>query len=499
LLTGGLTLWTIRRTRRAIQRWFDRAVLRAVRKFQVRLDRYKLVSKRAMREALLADVEVTQAIEDQCRAEGMSETDARARVEDYIDEIVPFFNVLSYYKLGYNLARALIPLLYRADATYVDRHALSNIPRKHIVLYLMNHRSNADYVVAAYVLARAVSISYAVGEWARVWPLEYVFKSFGAYFVRRGFRDPLYHTVLRRYVQIITLNGVTQGIFLEGGLSRDGRLRPAKVGLLDYITRTVPELEPDRDIWLVPVALNYDRVLEDRTLTLELSEGVPRPGRLRQLGTVLQYVVFNVGRLLTGNLRRYGRVQVNFGRPMSLRSWLAHQPSVIGLPKEERLPRLHQLADDILSQVAAIMPVTPVPLVAAALLSFGETVVRGNDLLERIESFRDDLIRRGAQLIQPERSAEEILDRAWRMLTMRRLVVRHGDDYLLLPRQRPLLEYYANSVKHLLPDLEYEPVMHPAHEPDTALPRLTPWRGSGEVKRTLRDDYRTETTPETPP
>jgi glycerol-3-phosphate O-acyltransferase len=432
-----------------------------------------------MREALLADPEIRRAMEEQCEAENLSETDARARVEDYIDEIVPYFNVLSYYKLGYTLARMLIPLLYRADANYVDRQTLGNIPRNHIVLYLMNHRSNADYVVAAYILARAVSISYAVGEWARVWPLEYVFKSFGAYFVRRGFRDPLYHTVLRRYVQIITLNGVTQGIFLEGGLSRDGRLRPPKVGLLDYIARAVPELNPERDIWLVPVALNYDRVLEDRTLTSELAEGVPRSGRLRQLATVSHYVLFNVWRFLTGSLRRYGRVQVTFGQPLSLRDWLDRHRGVLDLPKDERLPRLHALATEVMDEIAAIMPVTPVPLVAAALLSFGETVVRRPDLLERIEAFRDVLVRRGAELIQPERSADEILDRAWRMFTMRRLVVLHGEGYLVLPKQRPLLEYYANSIKHLLPVPALEAAMHPAREPDTALPRLASWGDSG--------------------
>ena len=479
LLAGGLTLWTIRRSRLAIRRWLDRAVLRAVHRFQVRLDRYKLVSKRSMRAALLADPEVKRVMEERCRTEAMSEQDARARIEDYIDEIVPYFNVLSYYKFGYNVARMLIPLLYRADSSYIDRDALTKIPRDDIVLYLMNHRSNADYVVAAYVLARAVSISYAVGEWARVWPLEYVFKSFGAYFVRRGFRDPLYHTVLRRYVQLITLNGVTQGIFLEGGLSRDGRLRSAKVGLLDYIARSLPELGVDRDIWLVPVALNYDRVLEDRTLTLELSAGIPRPGRLRQFSTVMQYLLFNIGRLLTGNLRRYGRVQVNFGVPMSLREWSGRHPDVLDQPKEQRLPQLQELADEIMEQVATIMPVTPVPLVAAALLSFQDTVVRRADLLERLALFRNNLIQRGAQLIQPERSAEEILERAWRMLSMRRLVVRHGDGYVLLPRQRPLLEYYGNSVRHLLPTVSFEPAMHPAREPDTHLPRLAPWRSSG--------------------
>jgi glycerol-3-phosphate O-acyltransferase len=85
-----------------------------------------------------------------------------------------------------------------------------------VVLYLMNHRSNADYVVVAYVLARVVSISYASAS-ARTWPLEYVFKSFGSYFIRRQFREPLYHTVLEHHVQLITRNGVTQGSFSKAG------------------------------------------------------------------------------------------------------------------------------------------------------------------------------------------------------------------------------------------------------------------------------------------
>ena len=99
----------------------------------------------------------------------------------------------------------------------------------------MNHRSNADYVLVSYALAGEVAISYAVGEWARAFPLEHMFKAFGSYFVRRKYREPLYHAVLERYVQLITREGVTQGIFLEGGLTRDGRLKSPKIGLLDYV------------------------------------------------------------------------------------------------------------------------------------------------------------------------------------------------------------------------------------------------------------------------
>src|SRR5205085_3232044 len=113
--------------------------------------------------------------------------------------------------------------------------AAAELPRDSIVIYLMNHRSNADYVLVGYVLSGRVAISYAVGEWARAFPLEYIFKSFGSYFIRRRFREPLYHTVLEKYVQLVTREGVTQGIFVEGGLTRDGKLRAPKVGLLDYV------------------------------------------------------------------------------------------------------------------------------------------------------------------------------------------------------------------------------------------------------------------------
>ena len=474
LLSAGLTLWLIRRTREAIRAWFRRAVLKSVHRFRVRLDRYKLVKRRVIRDELMLDPVVHDAMREHCRAHGLSEPAVRARVERYIDEIVPFFNVLSYYKLGYNLSRLVINLLYRVSVGYADRARLDAIPRQDVVLYLMNHRSNADYVVVAYVLARGVSISYAVGEWARTWPLEYVFKSFGSYFIRRRYREPLYHAVLERYVQLITRNGVTQGIFLEGGLTRDGALRSPKIGLLDYVARTLREPGFARDVWLVPVALNYDRVLEDRTLTGEVAEGVARPGRVSQLAGVGHYLGWNLARLLTGRLRRYGRVAVNFGAPRSLRAWADHHPGVLELPREERLPRIQQLADDLLQRIAAIVPVTPVPLAAAALLSFGETAVPRAALLDRIADYRDHLLGRDAKLVHAERDAETILDRAWRTFRMRRLVVRQGATYIVLPSQRPLLEYYANSIIHLLPRRERVSEAHLAREDDSSMPRLKP-------------------------
>src|SRR3989442_1753547 len=122
------------------------------------------------------------------------------RVEAYIDEIVPAFSLAAYYEVGMKLARAAIGAAYRPLVT----RPLRDLPRDATAVFLINHRSNFDYVVVGWALARQVAISYAVGEWARVFPLDALFKAFGGFFVRRGFPDPLYHTVLRRYLQLIT-------------------------------------------------------------------------------------------------------------------------------------------------------------------------------------------------------------------------------------------------------------------------------------------------------
>jgi glycerol-3-phosphate O-acyltransferase len=467
-----VALWLWLRTRQALRDQLRRSALSAARRLHFRLDRYKLVERDEIRVVLMSDPAVMAAITTYAREHDTGEGSVRVRVNEYIDEIVPFFNVLSYYKLGYNFSRLLLNLLYNTAIEYRDQAALDRIPRRDVVVYLMNHRSNADYVVVAYVLAKVVSISYAVGEWARTWPLEYVFKSFGSYFIRRRYREPLYHTVLERYVQLITRNGITQGIFPEGGLTRDGALRPPKIGLLDHIVRVLDDPTFDRDIWLVPVGINYDRVLEDRALIQERLVNARSLSRWEQFTGVSQYLLTNCARLLTGRLRRYGRVAVSFGTPISVRGWLASQPSgLLRLPRPDRLPQVQRLADYAMERIAAVIPVTPVPLAATALLSFGSSVVPRDRLLERMDELRDRLADFNAKLVRHELPVAEVWERAWRMFTLRRLVVQESDHFVILPAQRPLLEFYANSIRHLLPGTMTVPYT-PADEHDPTLPRL---------------------------
>jgi glycerol-3-phosphate O-acyltransferase len=342
----------------------------------------------------------------------------------------------------------------------VERKPLNDFnataPKDAVVVYIINHRSNADYVLVGYVLSGRVAISYAVGEWARTFPLEYIFKSFGAYFIRRKYREKLYHTVLEQYVQLITGNGVSQGIFLEGGLSRDGKLGKAKIGLLDYVLGVARDPGMRRRLYVVPVAINYDRVLEDRSLLRELDarEGRKRPPLYVQLGEVLRYVWWNMARLVARRWKRYGRAAVVIGAPFPLAPWFdqedAQTGGLFGLERSERLARVQLLSDSVLERIAAIIPVTPVSLACAAIQSFDGDFISHQQLLARMSEMRDVLTELNARVILREGSVEEIFDRAWRMLHMRRILVRVGEGYSVLPGNRPLVSYYANSVSHLL-------------------------------------------------
>jgi glycerol-3-phosphate O-acyltransferase len=450
--------------RRAVRVWARRAGRRTVLRTRARIDRFKLTGRKPLvMAALLDDPAVADAVRRHAVEHHLRKEEVWRRVEEYVDEIVPFFNVLLYYNLGYRVARWLLQLFYDVTVGYARPEAMrgggGGAPRDAVVVYLMNHRSNADYLLAGYALSGRVAISYAVGEWARVFPLEYVFKSFGSYFIRRRYREPLYHTVLERYVQLITRHGVTQGIFPEGGLTRDGRLQPAKIGLLDYILGVGRDPDFRRRLHVVPVAINYDRVLEDRSLLRELDrrQGGTPPPKLRQLGEVVHYAFWNLARLAGRRWQRYGRAAVLIGEPIPLAPWFAELEQagvdLYALPKPERLARVQALCDGVMSRIGALIPVTPVPLVCAALQSLDRDFVPRGELLRRIEELRDVLAELNSTgLGSADATAEvgEIFERAYRLLRMRRVIARQGEGFLLLPRGRELVSYYANSIAHLL-------------------------------------------------
>jgi glycerol-3-phosphate O-acyltransferase len=173
-----------------------------------------------------------------------------------------------------------------------------------------------------------------------------------------------------------------------------------------------------------------------------------------QLGEVVRYVWWNMARLVARRWKRYGRAAVVIGDPFPLLPWLDREDRDTGglfdLERTERLARVQLLSDSVLERIAAIVPVTPVSLACAAIQSFDGDFISHDQLLARMSEMRDVLTELNARVILREGSVEEIFDRAWRMLQMRRILVRVGAGYSALPGNRPLVSYYANSISHLL-------------------------------------------------
>src|SRR4051812_25315734 len=315
---------------------------------------FQRTRRQALIHRLTTDPKVLQAAERYAAEHRLPLPNAMQRVERYAREIVPAFNAYLYFRIGYWIARKLAQSLYRVRLGYIDTEGIARINPDATVVFVMNHRSNMDYVLAAYFAAEQTTLSYAVGEWARLWPLSALIRAMGAYFVRRNSADELYRRVLERYIAMATEAGVPQAVFPEGGLSRDGRMRAPRLGVLDYMMRGF-HLDGKRDLVFVPLGINYDRVLEDRSLLLSL-EG-KHAGRIEAVRSTFRFVFQNLLLMLRSEWHRFGYACVNFGSPVSMREYCRTHALDFGkLPGDARKEAIGKLGRDLMDAVGRVVP-----------------------------------------------------------------------------------------------------------------------------------------------
>jgi glycerol-3-phosphate O-acyltransferase len=437
-------------------RWFVRRRVNSVleeigKRLRLEIRPFTLTKRQVLIDRLTYDPKVLEFAGAHAREGGIPREVAMALVQKYAKEIVPAFNAYAYFRVGYWLARRTAGALYRVRVGFADEEGLSGVDPTASVVFVMNHRSNMDYILVAYLAATRTALSYAVGEWARIWPLQTLVRSLGAYFIRRDSRDPLYRLVLERYVAMATEGGVVQAIYPEGGLTKDGALRPPKLGLLDYMTRS---FDPGgvRDIVFIPVGINYDRTFEDRSQVLTLSGEAPRRSVRFAISTAVRFALRNGFRMLRGQWYRFGYACVNFGSPLSMRKHCRERgidPRL--LSREERFRNVEALANTLMGAVGKVVPVLPVALVATALLRSPEA--RRSELEIKAEVLRliGELEGAGAHVYIPRADQDYAVAVGMRMLTLRKLVSEEEGMYSPLPEELPLLRYYANSIRHLLP------------------------------------------------
>ena len=438
-------------------RWFlRRRMERAVEELNKRLERpiqpFKLMRRQDQVTRLIHDPQVMEAVDAYAREEGVPHNVAFDRARSYAREIVPGFSTATYFGFAIKVAQRLSQGFYDVRLGGGDAAALKAIDPKAAVVFVINHRSNMDYVLVTWLAANRSALAYAVGEWARVWPLKALIRAMGAYFIRRRYSSTLYRAVLARYVQMSMHEGVTQAMFPEGGLSLNGAVGPPKLGLLTYIVRDF-DLARGPDVVFVPVALNYDRVLEDRVLVQAGQEGVRR-FRFR-IGTALSFMLRRVWQKARGRLQSFGHAAVCFGAPLSMRDWMT-QSHDHGTP---------ELAAELMRRIRMAVPVLPVPLAAAAVVQAGG--VAGRARLENIaEEMVGKLVAAGANLHLVGGSVTATLDEGLSHLKLRGILAEAGGKIGPAPGQDATLGYYAASALQRLtePALEDGPARTAALE-----------------------------------
>lgn len=418
-------------------RWFLRRRLeRAVARLNTRLQRpiepFKLARRHDMIQRLIYDPEVLRAVTVHAHGAGIPESVAFEQAKRYAREIVPGFSATAYFGIAIRLAKWLSRSLYRVRLGHLDETALATVDRAATVVFVMNHRSNMDYVLVTWLAAERSALSYAVGEWARVWPLSRLIKAMGAYFIRRRSRNDLYRRVLARYVGMATDGGVTQAMFPEGGLSLTGGMQPPKLGLLTYLVHE--RSDPNRDVVFVPVALNYDRVFEDRLLVAAAQAGRRRfPARI---SVVARFVLRQVWLRLRRRYHRHGYAAVSFGAPISLAAFQRDRPGA----------DVSDLAAVLMQRIGQVVPVLPVPLVARAL-----TMAAGPLTRESLDQAVSAMLAAApsAHVHLPRHDPGYATRFGLRALRERGMIEDRAGAIAVVETERPLLDYYAGSIAHL--------------------------------------------------
>jgi glycerol-3-phosphate O-acyltransferase len=464
-----------------IKRWLRAGAIQFVRQHRVRLESARFIDRLWLRERLAWDPQIEQAILDAARRTGEPIPVLRHKVDRWVEEIAPYFSISTYYQFGAAVAKRFVNFCFEmvVDHEGFERQSRA-VPEGAVRVYVINHRSNFDPVVLAFGLLRHVAISYAVGEWALVWPLSSLFRAFGGYFVRRGEGDKLYHAVLERFVQLLAGHGAVTGFFIEGGLSRDGLLRKPRTGLLEYYVKLRREF-PEREIVFLPVGLNYDRVLEDRHLVADVAGKKPRPmliWRLWNLVALLFWVpiliVANMLKVATRSHQKFGYAAISFGEPLRLTDWPGGS-TVHSARDEDRKRIVGALGEELLyRRVARVVPVTPVAAVSVAMLRPGpmdsaslvgrirdvvaELRATGapfalGDAFHSIEERRKDT-RRDSNIPDLDRGLLDAEEAELMLLLtvssmLRRRVIRKQKGAIEI-LEGEVVRYYANSVLHHL-------------------------------------------------
>lgn len=419
----------------------------------------RLPNRQAMFNKLLQLPVVLQAIEDEAKAKKLPREKARKEAEKILHEIAADTNHTSL-RLADRFLGWLWNKLYQGiqveNADRVRKLALDG----HEIVYVPCHRSHIDYLLLSYVLYHQglVPPHIAAGINLNFWPAGPLFRSWGAFFIRRTFKgNRLYSTLFREYLAELFHRGYSVEYFIEGGRSRTGRLLTPKTGMMSMTLQALQQSQT-RPISVVPVYVGYEHVIEVDTYAKELRGAAKEK---ENAGLVLRVIK---------KLRNLGKGFVNFGEPITLGAYLNQHYPEWKEETDERPTWFNKAVDSVSHQVMINInkaaAVNAMNLTGTALLSSRQRALAREQLLEQLGSYQQFLknVPYSEDVILPTETPEEMLEHVLGLDRVGVLVEKDnfGELVRLERNSAVLMTYYRNNIQHLfvLPSLVASLVLH---------------------------------------
>jgi glycerol-3-phosphate O-acyltransferase len=432
---------SVRRALRAL-----RSVLRAQRTSTIGPD---LSHRRTMVQQILKTQAVRQAVRVEMQARNLQRRPALLAARKYALEIAANYsqNFISF--MAAVLGRVWNWLYDGVEIEHLEK--LSEVGDDVELIYVPCHRSHMDYLLLSYVIYhKGFAVPHVAAGINLNMPLIGRFmRKCGAFFLRRSFKgDVLYPVVFTKYLGFMMARGHPLEYFIEGGRSRTGRLLSPRTGMLSMTVRSYLR-EPKRPVFFMPVYFGYERIVEGRTYIGELS------GKPKQKENVFVLLKSIVSVLRS----RFGTVHVNFGNPIALDELLArHNPEWRGGQPGGGQPRdgwvgaaIGDLAVRINTEINAAAAVTPINLVAMAILATPRQALPESELGRQIELYQQ-LLRDApySPLVTVTRdSSEQMIRYAESLKLLERQKNALGDIMRMSEENAVLATYYRNNIMHL--------------------------------------------------
>ena len=374
----------------------------------------------------------------------------RKEARKYLDEIASDYNEI-FVEIWERMLDWLWNNIY--DGVVVDVEGIAkirNVSKKMPFVIIPCHRSHIDYLLLSYIFYKNnIQMPFvAAGTNLSFFPMGYIFRKSGAFFLRRSFKgNDLYAEVFAKYIKVLLKEGLPLEFFIEGGRSRTGKMVMPKYGLLSMIIQAFQEKACD-DLAAIPVYIGYDRVIEEKAYLQELG-GAPKE---KEKATDM----IKSSKLLR---KRYGRVYMNVGEPILLKSYLAAQDKPLEeMTIEERQSLYRRIGYTIVRAINKVSVVTPFALTAVGLLCYDRRGISLGELREVLALFHDYLSFRKVSFAMTFADREKAVGEALHLFDQSGLISRMGAEeeeeeveeivYSLEDDKRMNLEYYKNNILH---------------------------------------------------